>query len=1402
MSGDSGFIHMRGKIRHHRRRVGVRLNFYLGKSDHYSFISRSIGNLFMCYIPCKKYEGYCPMRVSFISVLILFFFGCVEDSGPRTERPSDSSVTDVGQSDGMIADDASPDAASAEDAMAMTDLGMVDAERPVTDSDPTPVVDSCASACERIMECGRQDLFANTEACVSACDRVSEDTVPQNWFDCLGLEGCGLLQLCRLPDPRPMTCDEICTELDACGENPGFDCEAVCEANNADNEFSACGEALYGGVCGVDEFWSCLGGSIFPECVQRCEVGVECNVLRAAGCLQSCIGDVSSEDPLRALRTRQSNQCLRLAGDDCRRIDQCVNPQEQMVINPPTQEEFCNAWNACFEDFFPCEFLWEEIPQEEGTTICVMQQLANGCPPDPGFIFENCFDGEPGPRGPGCNELCEARFTCGDLDAGVEQFDCVRECNQVLEDERDDEVQRLRALFPCGLSDSCESLDSCLELNDPVSSCQGYCARLDECGLAGENCVDTCDAQFFRSRNTAHRACIAEAADCDAMVACDNPAPLDCPRICARVEACGIDRDECLADCDDDLFEDPTNTLVAAACIIGSPTCRGPAPSVNSCRQDASPGLACARYCTAVNDCANDRPGAMTDCFFACGDGFVGAEAVRFAASEQCLIEVDNDMACEVLQDCIPDPVDPDCEGWCDALASCDEDPENCGATCEDDVLSQVRSFQQADCLSGQLQCAEIGECIGDGGVIEAPEVSLAAFCQIWNGCGFQMFGPCEEFYDDRMPEEMKECLINQMSACPNDPFLAFEQCDRGIGDGGSRDVLAACAELCEADALCAAGGEDQSIRECTAECYQTMGAGAEEEQRRLSGFLNCRHALSCEDLAACRSVNSPEEACGNFCASLAGCGLPADECAAACDSGFYRLRNEAHRRCVLDAGDDCVAMAQCGGSDSLPCEYLCDRLDHCGFGNANCVSRCDDEHFQSPIEASRDFACGVTAPRCNGLPSHAISGCDSDTPAGGDCWSFCWARTGCDATHGAAIGECLIACGEGYIGDDALIFQQARSCIETVDPALEGAALCAAMSECIPDAPAPVCDDWCDGVNPCEARDLCADACAQDPLTQLRSVEQVDCVSGAADECAEVSACFETDEPEVAPVPNQNVVCQQYAACGLADFIPCDEILGVGPDRDQLLRCLAANLAPCPQDPFEVFDACLGGLGPVGPDVDYAPACQRLCQAQGMCGDAALSVRSCIDGCMGRLESGRDELQPQLVECRDALDCTRLDGCTSAVFGDACEAPCQQYIDCGGAGFADLNACVDACNQNRQHPRARPNYIEGVVECLDASEEADDMGEGQCAAEGLQCFDPTRRGAGPPECEEVCPLLADCGFLGGLGDCIQGCREADQQNLAENERIRECLFDALEGGRCDDNALQICFEVVGPPRP
>jgi hypothetical protein len=166
------------------------------------------------------------------------------------------------------------------------------------------------------------------------------------------------------------------------------------------------------------------------------------------------------------------------------------------------------------------------------------------------------------------------------------------------------------------------------------------------------------------------------------------------------------------------------------------------------------------------------------------------------------------------------------------------------------------------------------------------------------------------------------------------------------------------------------------------------------------------------------------------------------------------------------------------------------------------------------------------------------------------------------------------------------------------------------------------------------------------------------------------------------------------------------------------------------------------------------------------------------------------------------------LVACTDEAFGDDCDAPCNQYLGCGGEGFADLPACRDACNDNRLHPRARATYLVRVGECL--TELLGDDGEGRalCAAEGLECFTPGRAG-GVMSCEEVCPHLGQCGLFPPGNDqaCIQGCLRADQEDFEGNEAVRACMSELLGAGNCDIDVIQECFdgqerEAPPPDRP
>ena len=105
-------------------------------------------------------------------------------------------------------------------------------------------INDCESACDRVMACERFDLYPDAAACLAACQRAGRSEPPANWYQCLEVEACTLLHLCRLPEPAPLTCAEVCEELDACGVEAPFDCLTACEDGNDNGAFAQCGEQL------------------------------------------------------------------------------------------------------------------------------------------------------------------------------------------------------------------------------------------------------------------------------------------------------------------------------------------------------------------------------------------------------------------------------------------------------------------------------------------------------------------------------------------------------------------------------------------------------------------------------------------------------------------------------------------------------------------------------------------------------------------------------------------------------------------------------------------------------------------------------------------------------------------------------------------------------------------------------------------------------------------------------------------------------------------------------------------------------------------------------------------------------------------------------------------------------
>lgn len=1325
-----------------------------------------------------------PRRVllTLVAALCTLTVACTGDDGsdPDDATPrdvsmrTDATLADMGperdqsvEPDGEVEPDMTVDMTVDPDMRIRVDRGM------------PREIDSCEDACDRFAECERLDEFGDYDGCLDACTRASRGGPPQGFFTCLELEdNCGLIRLCDLPEPAPLTCEAVCDGLATCEVDLPFpDCLAECEAQNALDDgdpgpprFSACGEEVVMG-CDPDGWWDCAADRIYTACAQRCTATVACNLERADGCLQDCIGERFADDPLARRRAEQRTQCVRFSADDCVRLDACLNPQAAPVFN---EQQFCQRWDACFGEFgFPCDeaLFFEE--QSPGFLACADAELRQGCDGnDPFFMIEQCFDGGGGQLGPNCPELCEARAICGDLPAGQNQQACLVQCSTAIQNGGEG-ADRQRALFPCGVAQTCDELFECLGDNSPASACEAHCAALDGCGLGDPACQATCDAEFFRARRIGYRDCVSDAGDdCEAVTACDLGEPIGCDLLCERYAVCNNPGANCLQDCDDESYATPRVAEARLACALEAPLCFRASDSIDRCQFDErNAGTACLGWCRAQTGCDPDDVDGLVDCLTACGEGLRDIDGERFAAARPCLERVDVRGACAAIEACIPDePLD--CPAWCDPLGDCDAGPADCAAVCAADPLARLRQAEQRECLGeADGACAEVIECVAaEDGVFDP-----AGFCADFRACGLEdFFGECEFFIEDfaREPGTL-ECAAELLDPCPPDPFIIFELCFEQPGGGGG--AFDACVGLCQARARCE--GLDGSIRDCVTTCVDEVERRPDEFE---AAMLPCGGALTCDAYEACRAANDPATACDDHCAALDACGVMPEGCGETCAADFFRDRQIGWRQCVVQAEGDCAAIAACAPQEPHGCVEQCARLADCGLAGQDCVADCDDAQYENPPAAQRTLACVVSAPLCT-LGNPSVSRC-RNTPQvdGGACLAWCRAETACDPTAGEALADCVVACGEGFIGDDGLRFAAARDCLDGVDP--QGA--CAAIDACIAPEPAVDCPGWCAPLAACDlAPGECDATCPEDELARLRASTQPACFAEAGDDCDGVQACLDPqDEP--GEVLDRALICDRYDACGI-EFevgIGCEELIFEFGFDEATLLCFQRNLEVCPDDPFFILNVCLEGGG--DPGVPNLAECQALCHAQGRCGRLPGSIRDCAETCVDTLRQRPAGPQADLLPCRFALDCDGLDACLTAN-GPAgqCAEVCDAAVDCGA--FPAEAACLDRCTAQLLEPFVPQGYLDGVAACLDALDPA------ACPAEGAACFD-IQRG----DCEATCQAIIDCGLNDGgdIGECVFGC-ENDPQAAVIIECAERHLIDV-----CDVDSLFQCVEDAGFP--
>ncbi len=725
-------------------------------------------------------------RLLFI-ILAVFVGGCDSDpaddpieisdrgvDGDASMEPDFGELTDVGQIPDGVVD--------------LPESGPVDAA-PQPDSAPPGPVPDCATACTRIEVCGRTDVFSDLDSCLVACGAASRDEPPISFFECLEVESCNLLHLCRLPDPPPLSCQQMTSIYEECGDAPPFAPDAGCAVQNEAVQLALaeCAQA-FAVDCDRAAFQGCLVTTVFTECGQRCEQTVACNLEPAAGCIADCFGNIASSDPLRRFQTHRANECVRVS-NNCHAVNSCVDPQLPTV---PTEAQLCAAWDACgLDQTFPCSTVLS-LANTDGARQCAFERLQSACPADPlallacqGAALESA-----------CPLLCDSLEACGD-----QPIVCVANCEAAPRGET-------AAAIACTQAADCNALDACLQAASPADTCADRCGRIADCGVVDPTCQVRCEADFYFAREQAVTQCVNDADECEAVAACAQAPHPACQPECERVVGCEVDiAVSCRRRCDDAAFLAPDQALTQLGCIVSAPHCEA-GESVRGCLEAPPAPNTCATYCAEAED--------PVGCVVRCGEGYIGADLVTFLARPE-----------------------PGCEDFCTPMVGCDLLEADCVDRCAVDPLLRSRASEASVCLGAAGEnCEAVARCIQPD---DTPiDVSDGAVCAVWNRCNLDQQIDCVaglQLLGDN--DAARACIIRRLETmCPADPFEL-------LSCANEDPRLDACLTRCDQRALCEIDAVPRD--DCRFSCVDAAFG-----PRDIEPLLACEAALHCEALGAC----------------------------------------------------------------------------------------------------------------------------------------------------------------------------------------------------------------------------------------------------------------------------------------------------------------------------------------------------------------------------------------------------------------------------------------------------------------------------------------------------------------------------------------------------------------------
>jgi hypothetical protein len=740
---------------------------------------------------------------------------------------------------------------------------------------PTPVTD-CTSLCERLTECSN-GLLGDAASCVDTCNSLASFDGYDAFLSCVDDAACSELNGCRVPEPPPPTCEEVCAVLGSCEPATRLPesladvdtCTDACSDPARSEAIGFCGRSIAEGVseCNGDVFSRCLAERLYPVCSAVCDRKLECEVESDyIDCLVDCATPSSETDPVTRRRARLRQTCWQTAAD-CSAASLCDEPTSDPQYDPTA---LCAADEACNLVDDPCaqtvSALSLSIAHE--ALDCVAGSLSTACDTS----LTSCFT-QANIDPLECDEYCAVAMLCEQLPEGQTEFECSTSCRAAVDGSAQN-IARFRRPTSCAYVNTCEELSLCLGQSGGADVCASACGHLSTCEQAdidSMTCISTCDAASTL-RQEVFYTCNAVINACASPQQCAVPPAPDCTTICDGLSGCGLESLRCIQRCDDNAYLQPDDFIETYACHAVARNC----PDHERCQNgERSAGRACIQACRGQLECAGDQS-AMLSCIDTCAAGFSGSAGVEFEFNYQCLQGLAIDATCDEIDSCSTmTSSQAVCDAVCDAQNRCelleDQTVEGCQEACLQGLITEPDAYTCA-LRAGRVAngCIDLAQCLNIE-VTPAPPACVtrcAARAQCDETidqflCERQCDPAIEGTYEAsiRMSclEAHSDCIsilacldspVEDQSICV-DVCSAIEQCPGEIGVDGRYVDLATCETSCGIEALVDTEADHAALNICLDEVICV----AEEVERCFNGGASA---------PTCDNAWTAYEECGN----------------------------------------------------------------------------------------------------------------------------------------------------------------------------------------------------------------------------------------------------------------------------------------------------------------------------------------------------------------------------------------------------------------------------------------------------------------------------------------------------------------------------------------------------------